>query len=354
MKNFIKPLLIGLTIISSAAVVQSCTEGNATNTTIPKTAEAIPVKIIQLERSLDKVTIKASGQLTTDDETMLAFKTGGIISAVLVKEGDQVKKGQVLATLDLTEINALVAQARHGFEKAQRDFSRVTNLYKDSVATLEQMQNAETGLAVAREQLEAATFNKSFSQIHAQADGYVLRKFANAGQIVGPGDPVLQTNGAIEGKWVLKIGVSDKQWASVKIGNTASVKADAFPEKEFEAVVTRKSETADRLTGAFTIELQIKDREAKFASGMFGTAEIVSEEAQPSWSVPFEAVLDANDNEGFVFVTNDNKTAIRKSVIIESFDENSIRVSKGLEDATSLIISGSAYLSDKSPITVLK
>jgi RND family efflux transporter MFP subunit len=247
-----------------------------------------------------------------------------------------------------------VAQADHSYQKAVRDFQRVKNLYRDSVATLEQLQNAETGLAVAREQLDAAAFNRSFSQIHAPASGFVLRKFANAGQVVGVGDPILLTNGAVAGKWILKIGVSDKQWASVRINDKATVKLDAFADREFDAIVTRKSGSADPRTGAFTLELLVKTEGAKCASGMFGSAEIVSGVSLNSWSVPYEAVLDANDNEGFVFVTNDFRTAIKKPVIIESFNGNTIRISKGLEGAGALVVSGSAYLADSSPITIIK
>ena len=117
---------------------------------------------MELKKSSGTQVIKTSGQLTTNDETILGFKTSGIVSSILVKEGDFVKKGQLLATLDLREINALVSQARHGYEKAQRDFRRVQNLYRDSVVTLEQLQNAETGLAVAKEQLEAANLTEVF------------------------------------------------------------------------------------------------------------------------------------------------------------------------------------------------
>jgi hypothetical protein len=92
----------------------------------------------------------------------------------------------------------------------------------------------------------------------------------------------------------------------------------------------------------------------KFATGMFGAAILSSTAVQTSWSVPYEAVLDASDDEGFVFITNDNKTAIRQPVTIESFDGKAVRISKGLEDASALIVSGSAYLSDKSPITIVK
>jgi hypothetical protein len=87
---------------------------------------------------------------------------------------------------------------------------------------------------------------------------------------------------------------------------------------------------------------------------MFGSAVIKTGNTLASWSVPYEAVLDANDNEGFVFVTADNKTARRQPVLIESFNGTTIRISKGLENAEALIVSGSAYLTDNSPITILK
>jgi RND family efflux transporter MFP subunit len=353
-KNLITSMVAIAGIFAGALSIQSCTDSKGNSNSIPKNSEPIPVKVMELEKSSGTQTIHASGQLTTDDQTILGFKMSGIVNTVLVKEGDFVKKGQLLATLDLREIDTHVSQAKHGYEKAQRDYLRAQHLYRDSVATLEQLENAETGLAIAKEQLDAATFNRKFSSIHAPANGYVLRKFVNPGQVVDVGDPILLTNGAADGKWILKIGVSDKQWSSINLQGKATVTVDALPNQTFEAVVSRKSETSDPQSGAFTIELQVKHGKAKFASGMFGAAQISSTEKQTSWSVPYEAVLDANDDEGFVFMTNDNKTAHKRPVTIESFDGKNIRINKGLEDHGSLIISGSAYLTDNSPITILK
>ena len=351
-----KNIIIISTVIGIVALtftLQSCTDSKG-NTALPKNSEPIPVKVVQLEKSSTTQVIKASGQLTTDDETLLGFKMSGVVNSIFVKEGDFIKKGQVLATLDLREINAHVSQAKYGYEKAQRDFQRAQNLYKDSVATLEQLQNAETGLAVAKEQLEAVSFNRSFSTIHALANGYVLKKFVNAGQVVDVGDPILLANGAADGKWILKIGVSDKQWSSITLQSKANVEIDAFPGRSFKAYVSRKSETSDPQTGAFTVELRVDNDGEKFASGMFGAAVLSSGSAQTSWSVPYESVLDANDNEGFVFITNDFKKAVKQPVSIASFDGKSIRISKGLENSGALIVSGSAYLTDNSPITILK
>ncbi|HTF20360.1 MAG TPA: efflux RND transporter periplasmic adaptor subunit [Chryseolinea sp.] len=354
MKNVLQKLsgfaLLGLMIVA----LQSCTDGKGATHAIPKASEAIPVRVTSLVPSSGHTVIKASGQLTTDDETVLGFKTAGIISRVFVREGDAVRKGQLLATLDLTEINAAVAQARMGAEKAQRDFKRASNLYADSVATLEQFQNAETAVAMAGRQLEAAEFNRSYSEIHAPADGFVLKKFVNAGQVVSTGDPVLITNAVSLRGWVLKVGVSDRQWSRLRVGDEATVHIDAFPGKAMKGKVARKSETADPASGSFVIEVSVQSEDLKLATGMFGAAEFTMHDGGSVWSVPFEAVLDAHDKEGFVFITTDGKTAHRQAVVIESFDDQHVRVSAGLESGQQLIVSGSAYLTDGSLIRLVK
>lgn len=354
-----KTLKLSLIVTSgflAGVLLQSCNDSNAGSDLreIPQADKPIPVKVITPEPTVGQATIKASGQLTTDDETILSFKTGGIVRSINVQEGDAVNKGQVLATLDLTEIDALLSQAHLNYDKANRDYQRATRLYHDSVATLEQLQNAETGLAVAKEQLEVANFNRSFSRIVAPADGYVLSKFVNEGQMVAAGAPIVMTNGARDSKWKLKIGVSDRQWASIEINSKARVTVDAFPGKTFDAVVVRKAETSDPLTGTFAIELQIASQSVKFAAGMFGAAEIITDQPSATWSVPYEAVLDAHDDTGYVFITRDGKTATKIPVQIESFDNESMRISTTQKGQVDLIVSGSAYLTDHSPIIVKK
>ena len=171
-----------------------------------KSEDKIPVKVIKLKKVKVHKAINVSGIFTTNDETYLSFKTGGIIKSILVNEGDRVKKGQLLAVLELNEIQAQVSQANSAYEKASRDFNRAQNLYKDSVATLSQMQDAKTGMNVALEQLTIAKYNLNHSEIRAADNGYILKKYVNDGQLVSPGAPVFQTNGAAEDGWILKAG----------------------------------------------------------------------------------------------------------------------------------------------------
>ena len=319
-----------------------------------KTNDIIPVRIIELKKEPVRKAVNVSGVFTTDDETYLSFKTGGIVKSVFVNEGDKVNKGQVLAVLQLDEIDAQVSQAKAAYEKASRDFNRAKNLYHDSVATLAQMQDAKTGLNIATEQLTIAKYNLNHSEIRATGDGYILRKFVNEGQLVSPGMPVFQTNGDIKNGWILKAGISDLDWSLVKTGDSAFVQSDVNPSLSIKAYVLRKSEGVDPYSGTFYVDLKIKnDRSLKIASGLFGKAEIFPEYAEKMWLIPYQSLLNGNGNLGYVFVTNDLKKVSKIQVHIFDLEKDSLYVNRGLEGYKYLIVSGSAYLNNNSQIKVI-
>ena len=319
--------------------------------------DTIPVKVMPLKQQNGDASISVSGQFTTDDEAMLSFKTGGIISNLTVKEGDAIKKGQLLATLNPTEINAQLQQAQLANEKAQRDYQRTQNLYKDSVATLEQLQNSKTALQQAQQQLNLLTFNRQYSEIHAPHDGYVLKKLANAGTQVTAGTAVLETNGAQSGKWLLRVNISDSEWAQLQKDDHAEIQTTALPGQMLEGVITRKSEGVDAGTGTFTADITLTGKKPQaIAAGMFGKATIITSRqnsnANGSWQIPYEALLDGDGSNGYVFVTNDDKTAHKVKVTVAGINKNTATITSGLEQAKALIVSGSAYLTDNSTITI--
>ncbi|WP_149526737.1 efflux RND transporter periplasmic adaptor subunit [Sphingobacterium hotanense] len=319
--------------------------------------DTIPVKLVPLQQNGTISVVEATGVFTTDDETLLGFKNGGVISRIFVKEGDAVRKGQVLAAVHTSEVDAKAGQARLGVEKARRDYERAEKLYRDSVATLEQLQNARTVLAVAQEDLKSVGFNQQQSQIHSPVSGFVLAKLANEGQVVGPGTPVLQVNGASNGTWMLKVGVSDSQWAQIKVGDKATIQTDAIPNSTLAAAVAKKSEGLDPQSGTFTIHLALQGKPAgKLASGVFGKSQIAVSQSSASngWRIPFSSLLDGNGAEGYVFISKDGKTARKQKVKVASMEKDEVLIESGLEDASALIVSGSPYLQDGSPIKVIK
>ena len=317
-------------------------------------SEIIPVKIIPINQEAVGQSIHASGIFTTEDETYLGFKIGGIIQNILVKEGDAIKAGQLLATLNLTEIKSQVQQAQIGVEKAERDFKRAGNLYKDSVATLEQFQNSKTALDMARQQISVLKFNQNYAEIRALKAGYVLKKLANDGQVVGPGTPILMVNGATN-NWVLKVGLSDQDWASVSIGDQATVTIDTEKDQNFSATIRAKSEGVDPITGTLWVTLKTNGIPTKkIALGIFGKANIQPKKKTNAWVIPYDAVVEGNENEGFIFITKDEKTAEKIQVKISGMAHGKVYVTQGLEDVKGIITSGNAYLNDGSAIKIIR
>jgi RND family efflux transporter MFP subunit len=347
MKN---TLILFLTAFS---VFYSCKEDEKEHNPF-ETADMISIKTATVESLALTNTISASGLVTTENQANYGFKIGGVVSRIYVEEGQFFKKGQLLATLDQTEINAGLNQADLNLKKFERDYERANNLYKDSVYTLEQLQNTKTGLDIARKQKDAVAFNSRHAKIYATADGFVSNKIANEGEVVGPGSPILAINETSQNNnYLLKVGLTDKEWASVKIGQKAMVTLDGFPDEKFEATIFRKSQSADAALGSFQIELKLNMKDQKPAVGMFGKAEIQTDKAEDFIIIPYNSLIEADGNKAFVFVVENNKVK-RQPITINKFDNDKVFVKDGLQKTDQIVISNSAYLNEQSTIKIIK
>jgi membrane fusion protein, multidrug efflux system len=341
-------------IIFSLLLLFSCAEKRQEKKPVSAN-EAIPVKLLPIQSENSRQVINATGLLSTENEARLAFKIGGIIEQIYVKEGDKIKKGQLLATLKSTEIAAQVQQVQLAVEKADRDYNRANNLYRDSVATLEQLQNAKTGVDIARQNLQQARFNQQYAKIIAPADGFVVKKMANTGELANAGSPVLFVSGSsTQSKWILKLGLSDQNWSGVTVGSPAVVTIDAFPAKQFKGKLSKKALAADAVSGAFMVEVQVFFQDEQPAIGLFGNAAIETNNSAKGFSIGYDALLEANGKKGLVFVSDDGKTVQKVAVTISSIDNNLVYIADGLAGHKYIVSSGSPYLTENSVITPVK
>ncbi len=314
---------------------------------------AVAVKLAPVKEGTYSQPVVSSGLISTEIESRLSFKTGGIISRIYVTEGQAVSPGQMLATLDLTEINAQEAQAKNNLEKTKRDLERAQRLYRDSAATLEQVQNAQTGFNVAEESFRIVSFNKRYATIQATTSGKVIKKFANEGELIGPGTPVLMVNSAGKNDWIVKIGLPDIDWVRIKKGDKCAVTTDAYPGVSFEAVVDVINEGADPINGLYQAEIKINPQGKKLASGLFARVNIIPSESQSLKSIPVEALIEGEGKEAFVFVVNaDQKSVSKIPVTIAYLKEKEAVILHGLENVTEVINEGSAFLTEFSAVTV--
>lgn len=311
--------------------------------------ETIAVKTAPVQQREFALPVHAAGVLSSAAEQRLSFKIGGVIRKIYVDEGDIVRPGQLLAVLDKTEIDAQVNQAQQGLGKADRDLNRVQGLYRDSSATLELLENATTARDVARENVRIATFNQQYAEIRATRGGKIIKKLMNEGEITGPGTPVLVLFETGVDDWVVKISVSDRDWARLNTGMKALIHMDAYPDTEFIGKVSDLAPAADPANGLYPVEIAVKPNGKRFAPGLFAQLDIVPDQKRRYTVVPVEAVIEGDGRSAFVFVLEPDGQKVRKVPIQISFIEGaSVVVGSGLEQAQEVVTAGAPYLTEKS------
>ncbi|MFZ5519532.1 MAG: efflux RND transporter periplasmic adaptor subunit [Candidatus Zhuqueibacterota bacterium] len=317
-------------------------------------AKVINVRTAVVTKTELSIPIHTSGIVTANEEMKLAFKTGGIIAKIFVDDGATVKMGDILATLNLTEIKAQVNQAKDGYDKAERDFKRVKNLFADSVATLEQLQNSETARNVARSNWEIAEFNLKHSQIIAPAGGVILKRFAEENELISPGYPVFLF-GANQRNWKIRAGLADRDIVKIKMNDSAAVALDAHPGQAFSASVSKIGEAANPMNGTYEIELLLNHTDQRLASGFVAKIDIFPNAKQALYLIPIEALNEAEGNGGCIYTIDaaDNTAQKIPVTVVHVFD-NVAAAAIGAENLTKVITFGSEYLTDGCVVNEVK
>ena len=313
----------------------------------------IKVKAVKVMEKDIVFPIHSSGKLSAKTEQKLSFKTGGIINKIYVDDGQSVRKGQLLAELNLSEIKARVNLAEQALGKAERDFNRARSLFKDSVVTLEQLQNAETALEVAKSNLEIARFNLKYSIIAAPSQGKILKRLMEENEVAGSGTPVILF-ASTDDHWVVRINLTDKDIINISSGDSAIIKFDAYQDTDFKATVTEIGRAADPYTGTYEVELTVRPvKDKKLISGFIAKVDIYSGHlTQKYLSVPIDALTDYNEESGYVYEIKDSIVIRRKIEFIKILNDE-VLITYGLMPGTKLVTEGINYLNDSTKVIIV-
>ncbi len=315
------------------------------------TEPPVRVRVLKVSRTDFVLPVRCAGKLSTKTESRLSFKTGGIIHRILADEGQSVNNGQLLAELNLEEIRSQVQQAELVLEKAKRDFQRTENLFRDSVATLEQFENARTALDVARANNRIAKFNLQYSAIHAPSDGKILKRIAETNELIAPGHPVFLF-ASTHNDWIVRANLADRDMIRVHMLDSARISFDAYGDEVFMGMVSEIGTAADPYTGTYEIEIQLLRKPEKLASGFIARIEIYPSLVEEKILIPYESMVDGTGLTGYVYVIDEGRQQRRK-IRIESFTDQGIEVRSGLFEGEMIVVEGTQYLREESRIEII-
>ena len=333
--------------------VTACSKSNQ-EATVAAVVRPVVVRAEKVVYSSEAIPVYATGVLSRKTEANLSFKVGGIIAEIPVRVGDHVKQGDVLARLRLVEIDARVAQARSGLEKARRDLARVEKLRTDNVATLENLQDARTAVEEANASVQIAEFNRDHAVIVASASGRILRRFAEPDEMVEAGHPVLVFASDEDG-WMVRVGIAERDVVRLHPGDLADLKQGGANTPSIRAHVAQISEAAEPATRTTEVELALEVVPEGGRSGFVVRVVIKPQPVEERPVVLASSLIEGVGNKASLFLVNANTTtAKRVQVEVAGIDGDRVFLETLLPRDASVVTSGAEYLQEGAVVDVAK
>jgi RND family efflux transporter MFP subunit len=319
------------------------------------------VRVIQVQQAPIDDLLQATGTVRSWRTAPLAAQVMANVVRVNVREGDSVKRGQVLITMDGSQFRASadrgqaavqaadheIASAQSDLELAQSDFKRLDYLYhKDIISAREydqakaKVDSTTARLALARSNREqaAAALNQDnillgYTNVLAPFDGVITERRVDPGALATPGMPLLTVEES--GHYRLEVTVDERDLKYVRQGESAPVSFDAFDGTPLSARIVQIVPAADPASRSFIVKLDLPANPG-LRSGLFGRAAFSRGQKQ-AIAVPRSAVLDRGQLQS-VYVLGENDIATLRYVTLGSQSGDRVEVLSGLTAAEKIVV----------------
>ncbi len=332
----------------------------------------VPVKVVALTPGELRVVVNATTTSTIKSETevtLSAQRTGRVVM-LPVKEGDIVKKGALIARLDLTEESvqseSVLAQSKATYEEAEKSLKRVEDLFNKGMVAQQDLDAARRAYEVAKSQYQAATADadvkRDYSVLRAPFDGVIARKYTEVGELLLPGKQIVTVVNP-DRIYVLAT-IDEVDVGRLRLGQPVAVTVDAFPGEKFQGKVRRISPivSGGKLeTRTADVWIYFNNHQTKIKPGMSADVEILISTLAAVLSVPSQAVVE-RDGKKQVYVFDGRSispgskaVAKMKSVEVGETNWSFTEITKGLTAGECVITTPEAEgLKDGAKVKVEK
>lgn len=276
-----------------------------------------PITTVQVEKASKRTitqVVTATGKIQPEVQVKISPEVSGEIVALPVKEGQRVKKGDLLMKIkpdvyiaQREQFSAGLLQAKANLTKTESEFKRVESLFKKGMVSETEFDQArasfeaaKAGYAQSKASLDQAEENLKKTTILAPMDGTVSQLNSELGERVLGTSQFQGTDVMIIAdlsRMEARVDVSENDVVLVSVGDTARVAVDAFGDKKTNAVVyeianTAKSKglgTQEEVTN-FEVKMRVVDKNLALRPGMSMTADIETETKENVLSVPIQSV----------------------------------------------------------------
>lgn len=329
----------------AALLLASCGgEQKAETAAEVKVDEKPEVKIQKVEMHSVPQTETYTATIESEVKNNIAPNTPYRIERVLADVGDVVRKGQVLVTLDASNMKQLKLQIGH----QKLEFSRTDELYKVGGASKAEWDNAKLQLDIMETQLKQMEEN---IQLVSPIDGVVTVRNYDDGDMYGSAGPVLTVEqlNPVE----LVVNVSETYYKNMVKGMPVEVTLDAYEGETFSGKVSTVYPTINKSTHTFPVEVTIANPDNKVRPGMFARATVNFGDVQRVVVPDMAVVKQIGSGDRFVYVYKDGKVSYNKVQIGRHMGEY-YEIISGVESGSDVVVAGQTRLVDGKEVVVVE
>lgn len=314
------------------------------DTTSQREQRALAVTVSPVASENFKHYVEVQGTVDAKNSVMVSPKSGGVLTAVLIKEGDNVRQGQTLARVDNSIMKESIAEVQNQLVLANTVYEKQARLWEQKIGTEIQYLQAKNNKEALEKKIATLNTQLGQSNIAAPISGVVDQVIAKVGEMAAPGAPVARVVNLRNLKIVAK--VADSYVASVKKGDEVIVK---FPDlnQEYKARITFVSTTVDPLSRTFRIEANLPSTNSIKPNML---AQVQINDATRKDAVVIDQNVVQNTENGTVVYVAENaggkKVAKSRTVKTGLSYNGKIEILAGLQPGDQLITQGYQEVAD--------
>ena len=235
--------------------------------------------------------LSATGYLVADKQSKITPKISGKVVKLNFDVGDKVTRGQVLAVLESTTMEAQLAEADAALGQAQQEYNRQLALWKQGVTSKSLFDNADAQLKAARARVAQIRINMTDMTVRAPFDGTIATKNTEVGEVISS-VTLGQVSGTLPAGAICTIvdlntlevvaDVNEGSIGQLREGQPAEVTVDAFPNRKWRGVLRQIIPTADRAKAIVQVKVKIINPDARLLPEMSATASFLETERSES------------------------------------------------------------------------
>ncbi len=295
--------------------------------------------------------LRYSGTVEASQTIPLTFQSTGTVERVLVQEGDAVRKGQLLATVDKADNQSIYNSSQAMYEQAKDAYDRLKQVYDNGSLSEVKWVEMETNLKKAQSQLEVSKSSLDKCNLYAPASGVIGKRN------IEPGQSAISSFAPLElvkiETVLVKISVPENEIGKIKKGMTAAFTISALDNKQYEGTITNVGVVADQFSRTYEVKITVKNPELEIKPGMVCDVVLNTSAEKTMVLVPYNSVSKDTDGNLFVFVVSPDKKTVKKQVVkVGGYQTNGLEIISGLAAGQTIVIEGKEKLFDNSLISL--